>query len=220
VQGSFEDPGNPWPHDMLLTIDDSPNALQELLWVREAWQLNPEGSDLPPLLKHGPVPVGLGPAEWSRGWADLWHASVAHSAQVTDPSVFERLPQTADGSAERASLLNLLVGPSWRGRFGDDAFTDAYGEWMHDQNEALRLRRPLAYDDTPERRCLEPLIAAWRSGITAFVLIPCQGTHTRRIGAAALLLTEETRNDPDRYAAALRAAAEGGAATAEGTVTR
>jgi hypothetical protein len=29
-------PGNPWPLDMVLTIENSPHALYELLWIREA----------------------------------------------------------------------------------------------------------------------------------------------------------------------------------------
>jgi len=34
-------------------------------------------------------------------------------------------------------------------------------------------------------------------------VIPCRGSCTRRIGASALLLTDETRDDPIRFAEAL-----------------
>ena len=43
-------PGNPWPHDMIITVEDRPNVLLELLWIREAFALQPHGEDLPPLL--------------------------------------------------------------------------------------------------------------------------------------------------------------------------
>ena len=36
-------PENPWPHDMLITTDH-PSPLFELLWVREAWGLQPAGA--------------------------------------------------------------------------------------------------------------------------------------------------------------------------------
>lgn len=50
---------------------------------------------------------------------------------------------------------------------------------------------------------LDALIPAWREGLTKIVTIPCRGSCTHRIGEHALLMTEETRNDPIRYAAAL-----------------
>jgi hypothetical protein len=62
----------------------------------------------------------------------------------------------------------------------------------------------VAYDETPERASLDALIPAWRSGLTRLVTIPCRGEFTRRIGSAALLITEETRNDVARYTDALR----------------
>ena len=48
-------PGNSWPHDMVLTIEDDSQTLLELLWVREAWRLQPAGDDLAPLLSVTPV---------------------------------------------------------------------------------------------------------------------------------------------------------------------
>lgn len=30
-------PGNPWPHDMTITVEDRPAPLLELLWLREAY---------------------------------------------------------------------------------------------------------------------------------------------------------------------------------------
>ena len=36
-------PGNPWPHDMVLTIENDSQALRDLFWVREAWSLRNPG---------------------------------------------------------------------------------------------------------------------------------------------------------------------------------
>ncbi|MFB2556418.1 hypothetical protein [Herbiconiux liangxiaofengii] len=201
-------PGNPWPHDMMLRIEDSPSALHELLWIREAWGLQPQGDDLPPLLAHPPEPVGLpAPEEWQRAWPDLWAACLAQAGRPHDPGLIGRLSDTSLGSEERARLLTELTGVSWRDRFGDEAFTSSFDAWSEAQRTAQHLRRPLAYDDTPERKSLDALIVAWQAGITEFVLIPCRGDFTRRLSPSTLLVTEATRNDPRRYAAALLAAA-------------
>ena len=50
MRSSVPIPGNPWPHDMLITVEDNPHALVDLLWIREAWNLQPAANDLPPLL--------------------------------------------------------------------------------------------------------------------------------------------------------------------------
>lgn len=197
-----------WPHDMVLTIEDSPHALHELLWIREAWQLRVAGDELPPPLADSPAIVDADRpdsfARWQAAWPGLWHSCLAHAAGVRDPSDIERLRHSALGSPERAMLLSRLRGPSWRDEFGNDAFTPGFDAWSRTQFDALTRRRPRSLGDTPERRCLDALVPAWRAGLAQLVLIPCRGTFTRRVGTSALLLTEETRNDPARYEDALR----------------
>lgn len=200
-------PGNPWPHDMVLTIENAPHTLYELLWIREAWDLQMSAKDLPPLLIDTPARVDPehpgSTSQWQDAWPQLWHSCLEHAAKVVDHSVFERLSESALGSDERMRLLQQLHGPTWRDRFGNEAFTTSYDEWNRRQFEALTSPRPVAYDKTPEHASLDALIPAWRAGLTRMVLIPCHGTFTRRIGPSALLLTEETRNDRARYAEAL-----------------
>jgi len=200
-------PGNPWPHEMVITIEDGPHALEELLWIREAWNLQPEGSDLPPLLTDTPAPVEADrPAvagDWQREWPGLWNDCVTHAAEAPDRGLLTQLMEETVEPELRADMLQRLVGPSWRDRFGDDALTDAYRQWSLGLFERRAAGRPVAYAETPERIALDALVPAWRAGLTRLVLIPCRGTFTRRIGSASLLLTEETRTDPARYAAAL-----------------
>ena len=47
--------GNPWPHDMVITVEDDPQSLLDLLWIRGAWNLDPVAVDL--RLAVGPVTV-------------------------------------------------------------------------------------------------------------------------------------------------------------------
>ncbi len=209
-------PGNPWPHDMVITIENAPHMLHELLWIREAWNLRVTGADLPPLLTNTPAPADADRpasiAEWRDGWAELWRECLAHAGEVHDPLMFDRLTQSAIGSDDRTTLLGKLRGPSWRDRFGDEALTEAFDDWNRAQFETLTSGLPQPYDESPERKSLDVLITAWRGGLTKLVLIPCRGTFTRPIGQSSLLLTDETRNDPIRYSEALRSV---GSATKE-----
>lgn len=199
-------PGNPWPHDMVIRVEDTSQALLELLWVREARGLSPVGDDLPPLLVDPPrnrdeVDAGER-AGWEAAWPDLWAAVVDHAAAPVDHTLFERMNGTAPGSAERMALIRRIHGPSWHDRFGEDGLGDAFRGWHADLVHA-RAGRSRSLQTQPERVCLAALVPAWEAGLTTVIVIPCQGEHTRRVGAHALLVTDTTRDDPPRYAAAL-----------------
>lgn len=202
-------PGNPWPHDMTLTVEDRPSWLLELLWLREAHDLRPAGDDLPPLLRNTPAPAEapVGDAvraEWAAAWPRIWDAVVAHAGREPDPGLFEQLHESADGSPERRAILAELVGPTWEDEFGRDAFDDrSYREWEQAGIDVHRATRRDVLENSPERRDLDALIPAWRAGLTKVVTIPCRGDHNRRIGDDALLVTDETRADSERYRRAL-----------------
>lgn len=129
-------PGNPWPREMMITVEDRPSTLLELLWIREAYDLHFDNHDMPPLLADPPVAAN-GPAliestrvTWEQAWPRLWRAVAQHAGHDQDPRHFERLHKTANGSPERLQLLQEIVGPSWRDEFGDAAFDDtSYREW-------------------------------------------------------------------------------------------
>jgi hypothetical protein len=208
--------GNSWPASMMITIENSAHSLLELLWLREAWQLAPTGDDVPPLLENPPAPqaavsgqAGAGQVSvdqikaWEEVWPSLWKACLDHVTQGSDPRLFEELQATKDGSAERAELLSKLSGPSWREAFGPDAFTESYGEWSQAWYESLGRKNAVPLEETPERRVLRALVPAWEAGLEMVVTIPCEGDFLRVLGTSALLVTENTREDPVRYAAAL-----------------
>lgn len=196
--------GNPWPHDMAISIEDRPQALLELLWVREAWSLEPTG-DVPGPLVDGPESTNTAPdvAEWQEAWSVLWEGALSSAAQPHDASTLERLQASADGSSERAELLARLTGPTWRGRFGDEALAAGFTEWNLRQFEKIWPPRHTAAE-SPERLALDALVPAWEAGLERVVTIPCRGKHTRIVGASGLLVTEETREDTVLYAEALR----------------
>jgi hypothetical protein len=209
MRSSVPIPGNPWPHDMSLTIEDDPHALVELLWIRQAWNLNPTGDDPPPLLSNFSTSAGAETllsdksADWQEAWPSMWLACLEHAGQIRDPSMFEQLHQTANGSVERLDLLQKLSGPSWRNSYGDEAFTERYQTWNQAQFEMSSQRHIRSWDEEPERVTLAAVIPAWQAGMTKVVVIPCRGTYSRVIGQHALLVTAETRADNERYSEAL-----------------
>ena len=202
-------PGNPWPHDMTITVEDRPSALLELLWLREAYDLDPEGDDLPPLLVRTPDPAEKSVdeatrREWAGTWARLWRDVAAHAGRELDVQLLQQLHGTALGGAERKALLSELIGPNWGDEVGRDALEDpSHRRWEERNMEDFHASLPHTLADSPERRDLESLIPAWRAGLTKVVVIPCRGEHNRTLGPNALLVTEGTRADSDAYRPAL-----------------
>ncbi|MCK2029543.1 hypothetical protein [Microbacterium galbinum] len=202
-------PGNPWPHDMVIRIEDRPSTLQELLWLREAYSLHPAGDDLPPLLVRTPAPAATvldqeTRTQWASVWSGLWHEASAHAGREQDRDEVARLLTMAPGDPDRAGLLHEIVGPTWRDEMGDEAFDDqSYDDWQQRSTDEHVAGRPDALKNSPEHRDLEALIPAWRAGLTTIITIPCQGEHTRRVGDNALLVTAGTRADSVAYRRAL-----------------
>ncbi len=209
MQSSRPMPGNPWPREMLITIEDDSHVLLELLWIREAWGLDPSGVDLPPLLSDPPTPPLASAvardrvATWQAAWPAMWDACIHHAGLVRDSTLFERLHETPGGSQEREQMLRELFGPSWREAFGDEALTEQYTAWAEARFEAQSRHHSRSLYEDPERVSLAALIPDWRAGLSKIVTIPCQGSYTRIIGPHALLVTEETRNNARTYSNAL-----------------
>lgn len=210
MQSSSPTPGtNPWPHEMVLEIEDAPEALRDLLWLREACGLRPTGVDLPPLLAHPPErpPAALpDPARlrtWQQAWPIVWDEVLEHTGRPRQGERLQRLLELPPASSDRAALIREFIGPTWRDRFGDEVFDDdGYRDWVAAGAER-ELRHHLGYEQSPEYVVLDALIPAWEAGLVKVVAIPCAGSFTRVIGPSALLLTDGTRDDPDAYREAL-----------------
>ena len=203
-------PGNPWPHDMVITVEDRPSSLLELLWIREAYELEPRGEGLPPLLSDTPMVIRDAVvstdtrAEWEYAWPRIWHAAAAHAGMESNSRMLDEVLRTADVSRERVDLLRRMVGPGWRGEFGDDAFdSDSFRTWSQRGRDAQLAALPARVEDSPEWRDLPGLIPAWRAGLRKITTIPCSGAFTRKLGENALLLDFATRDNSDSYRQAL-----------------
>jgi len=92
--------------------EDRPNALLEMLWIREAHNLCLDGVDLPPLLVDTPagpierVASAAERSEWERAWPKLW-------PQVVGPRLACRADQVVaipcEGEYSRRISPNALL---------------------------------------------------------------------------------------------------------------
>ncbi|UCR88816.1 hypothetical protein [Mycetocola spongiae] len=187
---------------MMIRIDDSPPALLELLWIREAWGLASHG-DQPPRLNTRPESETTPPEKWAELWPRLWSECLDHAVSGSDPRAIQRLLSTADGSPERATLLADIAGPSVQQAFGSAAFTTSFDAWLDQHHHEVNRRNAIPVDATPERLAIDALIPAWKNGLNRVITIPCVDTYTRIFEPETLLITDDTRQHPGKYAEAL-----------------
>lgn len=201
-------PGNPWPHDMVLRIQEDEQGLLDLLWVRAAWGLEPIG-DVPPapeiVPESEPTTQSLrrGKSDWASAWSELWWAVLAHLGRQHRSDEFQEMRAAEPGSQERRRLLQAMIGPSWRDRFGADGFDDCYDEWVRSISRERRVGQPRSLEEDPERRSLDATITAWERGLETIVTIPCVGEYNRTISGSGLCVTAATRSNPALYSRAL-----------------
>jgi len=202
VQFSEPRPGDPWPHDMVIRISDD-GALSKLLFVREALGL--PGGGVPPV---SPVPhTGASarppvfdvPAEaerWRSGWDAAWER-------------LDRSPRTVPPTPEMQHLLDTtpdeLLWEAVSGAVGVDRWDDSLdiAALQHWQGSLRGREGYRSLEETPERRSLDALVAAWRTGLTSVTTLPLSGFVARRVGITTLVVSYETREDPAMYRRAL-----------------
>jgi hypothetical protein len=194
--------GNPWPHDMVITIEDGPYPLIDLLFIRSAWGIElpwvppvdpePEVAPIVPLPAHDAEVLGeLWWDEWTRGWA-RYDAPQAPSAPLLNAT---------EASEDELTLEALYLQPSvfWYAA----ADLEALGSWK----ASLTDKHDLPLEQTPERRVLPALIGAWRDGVDTIVQLPYGEPYAERINERHLVVSRVTRMDPTAYARALLDAA-------------
>ncbi|NQX13339.1 hypothetical protein HQQ80_17060 [Microbacteriaceae bacterium VKM Ac-2855] len=201
MRTSQPDPSNPWPHDMLLSID-TPNSLLKLLFIRHAWRLDigevPELDEAPPI-GDSALPAGVDATEaaerWRAEWRRAWSAFDPRDRVVREPDedTARLLRELSDD--ELVDAYSTQPSAFWDG--GMDA--DAYGAWVMRPDELHAM--PL--EQQPERRNLAALIPAWRSGLRTIIELPYAGPFADRLHPETLVVSRRTRRDPELYTAAL-----------------
>jgi hypothetical protein len=198
-----------WPPDMVVEVEDSPHALLDLLWLREACGLQPTGVDLPPPLAVPPtcppaaVPDRATLRTWQAAWPFVWDEVLEHAGRPWQGEALHGITALPPGSDELAARIRSFIGPTWRDRFGDEVFDDdGYRAWVAADADR-ELAHHLEYERSPESVALTALVPAWEAGLAKVITIPCRAPFTRVVGPAALLVTADTRGDTEAYRAAL-----------------
>ncbi|QOD44398.1 hypothetical protein [Clavibacter zhangzhiyongii] len=197
-------PGDPWPHDMVLRIEDEPRDLTSLLFVREAWRLpidDVPALDAIPDVGSSARPAGLDEAEaverWRTEWARVWpRLAVLREAMRAPEEEAMRLLRDIAADGQHVGALSDERG------IDREAF-DAWHVTLRDDH-----RLPLA--EHPERIRVTALADAWRHGLESIVQLPYAGFHAERIDPATLVVSRTARHDPEMYRRALAAPIGGG----------
>jgi hypothetical protein len=205
VRSNTPIPGNPWPHDMVLTVDDYPNNIAELLFVRSAWGL--DTATAIPELESAPeagsasVPDSATPEEWARRWDTEWARAMDWYlvADRTERPTQEILLQPS----QPGQPLHPSFPPFWSVEYGGDGIDRmAVASWQ----QSLRGDMMARMKAEPERRSLPQVITAWEGGLERIVTLPYRGYYADRIDRRTLVVSDETRMHPESYARALATA--------------
>ena len=174
---------------MVIRVDDEPAALLTLLFIRDAWGLADCGTpaDLDPMPRRGTsaLPGAASRDEWSARWLTAWERTWVW---YEGPGAVSPTP---------------TFPPLWQAQYGPDGIDrDALNQWR----EAVRRPRSVRLEDEPERRSVDALAGAWRTGIDSILVLPYRGYYASRIGNHQLVVSKTTREDPELYARALTSA--------------
>lgn len=202
MRADREMPGNPWPHDMVIGIDEGSALLLTLLFVRHAWGLAPD-ADVPEL---DPAPDCGGSAmpssatheEWDRRWRLAWRRAWAWF-EIEDVAGRPHPPELLRGLGPD-SPLNPYFPPMWEIEHGDEGIDRAA---LNAWKASLRAARSRSIADQPERRNLDALIPAWRAGLDSIIVLPYRGYFARRLDRRHLVVSAATRDSAQLYDLAL-----------------
>ncbi|MFC0678305.1 hypothetical protein ACFFGH_10680 [Lysobacter korlensis] len=192
-------PSDPWPHDMVIAVNDGDHLLLPLLFINEAWQLRATripSLNPPPDVGGSHRPDTATVDEWRLRWRDAWGQAVAAAGVKPEPP--------ADAESAKAWFRDWVgqMPKPFTQVWGDAGFDrDAYNAWVSALRPPDRHHRPL--DEQPERRALPALIGAWQRGLRTVVTLPFARHWSAQGGPHHLLIAEMTREDTDRYSTRL-----------------
>jgi hypothetical protein len=196
-------PWNPWPHDMVINVSESPNHIALLLFIRSAWgiaqdanipALNPE-----PNAGSSKIPATAEWADWSARWERAWTRAWAWY-DVEDKKNQHPTPELLRTLSQPDQPLHPAFPPDWTAEHGlEGVDLDAFNAWTRE----LQPNYMLPLKQHPERRCLPALIDAWKTGLDTILVMPYQGYYAKRISPRHLVVSAFTHNDLESYTRAL-----------------
>lgn len=184
-----------------MEIDDHPQALKMLLFVRSAWSLEDGTVDLPdldprPNTGTSSRPTSFDKAHWVSRWNHEWHRTWAwYQSQETQnrstkqAKVHNPPPLHADSSVDGP--------PFWIAEYGTDGVDmSAFREW--DQKTLPEFPPP-----TDDIETNSALVSAWNRGLTQIVVLPYKGDYSDFTNTGQLAISDFTRKSSLRFRTAL-----------------
>lgn len=184
---------------MAIRVNDLPHNLTLLLFVRQAWSIAPD-MDIPPLSPEpdcgqSSLPKSADVATWDHRWRTAWHQAWSWY-EIEDPT-HHPTPAEMREFSNSSQELNPFIPPFWTQQYGSEGLDQgAYQAWEQ------RLMPKFPQDAEP--RSLQELIPAWKSGIDTIIVLPYNGYFAQRLTRRHLVVSAETRNNPEQYSRALR----------------
>ncbi len=146
MRSIFPIAGNPWPRDMIISIDDSPYQVMELLWVREAWSLIRDTADGSP--ERAELLLQLRGPTWRDRFGDMAFDESYKSWSKRSYERSRKWPHSLGQSPERISL-NALIS-AWEAGLSKIITIPCHGEYIRVIRGSTLLMTE-ATRSTPER---------------------------------------------------------------------
>lgn len=188
-----------WPQGMRITVEDHVQNIKMLLFIRQAWSIARDIAipELSPTPDTGPSRIPNEPGrevwekrwkhEWDRSWA--WFDSRETQISPTSQDGLREIPAPGQG-------FHRVVPPFWPAQYGEAGFDlMAFNAWDV-------LSHP-AFPSYAERDSTPALIAAWKEGLTTVIGLPLKGYFAHRLNDSHLVVSHQTRKDPESYSLAL-----------------
>ena len=171
---------NPWPQDMVIRVEDTPQHLTILLFIRHAWGIAAD-ADVPgstrcrtsaphacrtPREKASGRPAGTAPGA-GVGAGTRWSSRNRRGC---------RRPSRSARRHGRGRAWNPVIPPFWQADYGWAGIDPAaYNDWETLQPPRLRATSQECGGFT-WRRSLQALTAAWRAGWILSLCFPTRGS--------------------------------------------
>lgn len=192
--------GTVWPEDMAIRIDDHAQNLKMLLFIRQAWMIAqdieiPELSPVPSI-GASKIPESARREVWDERWKQEWGRSWAwfNVSRVQDAPLSQEEMQNLSSPGQG---LHPIVPPFWPVEYGEDGLDlVAFSAWD-------RQTMP-DFPSSSEQDSLPALVKAWQDGLTTIIVLPYLGYFAQRLNDSHLVVSAETRIDPELYTRALQ----------------
>lgn len=188
-----------WPSDMVITVDEHVQNLKMLLFVRQTWSLAldlniPELSPVPET-GHSQIPESPSRAVWEMLWKREWDRAWAWYDIRSDREAAPTQDEMRDFSRPGQDL-NPLMPPFWTAEHGEDGLDwAAFETWDRKTTPIPPIN--VEFDHIPT------LVSAWQAGLTNVIVLPYRGFFAHRLNASHLVVSAETRHNPESYDRAL-----------------